>query len=86
MSFLKNRIYSSYDEINRDLEMLQTQKKLSYYKMKQGVEDLKENITIPNLVEGAINASADKMQSFGSSVLQRVIPIVAKKIMGFFKK
>lgn len=77
------KIYSSYDEINRDLEILNLERKLHYQKVKRSFEDLKDDLTLPNLAEGFLGISKDDKLSLGKIALKGALPLVVKTVLRF---
>lgn len=91
---MKKKIYSSYDEIDRDLEILDLERKLHYQKVKLSVEDLKKNLTLPNLAGGLLGISGGNT---GDPLIKRVFPLaktafrislpfLVKKAFGWFSR
>lgn len=83
---MEKKIYSSYDEINRDLEILNLERKLHYDKIKQSIDDLKENLTLPNLAMGLLDISKEDTKPLVTTVFKAVVPFLVKKVLNFFSK
>lgn len=81
---MKKKIYSSYDEINRDLEILDIERKLHYYKVKRSVEDLKEHLTLPNLAMGLLDIPKDNNKPLTKTIFRTVLPFLVKKAVSLF--
>jgi len=80
---LKNKIYSSYDEINRDLEILDLERKLHYLKVAKSIENLGENITIANLADGLLsqNSKHSDNNSLWNKAFKVATPLLLKKVL-----
>lgn len=47
---MNTKVYTSYDEINRDLEILKVEKDLAYAKFKRSLDDTKESLQPMNMI------------------------------------
>lgn len=83
---MQKKIYSSYDEINRDLEILNLERKLHYHKVRKSIEELKDDITLPNLAEGFLGISKNDKLSLGNVAVRTLVPIALRTVLNFFKK
>lgn len=72
--------YSSYSEIDRDLEILQLERQIHLEKMKMGVQDAKENLKLGNVLEGYLGFSKESTPSIISRVFKIALPFVLKYI------
>ena len=70
--------YSSYAEIDRDLEILKIERKLHLEKVKYGLENAKENLKFSNLIEGYLGFSIGNKPSIMFKVIRFVTPYVLK--------
>lgn len=51
------KIYKTFDEINRDLEILKLEKDLAYARFKKDLNDTKDSLTVENIIgEGPMRA------------------------------
>lgn len=82
----EKKIYSSYDEIDRDLEILKLERKLHYYKVKQGFEDLKSHLTLGNVAKNALGIAKVNVKPIASTVFRAALPFLAQKAFGLFRK
>lgn len=82
----EKKIYSSYDEIDRDLEILNLERKLHYYKVKRSFEDLGEHITLPNLAEGFLEITKGDSSPLINRVFKIATPFLIKKALNLFFK
>ncbi len=44
------KVYNSYEEINRDLEILKVEKDLAYHKFKKDLDETKESLKPKNMI------------------------------------
>lgn len=47
---MNTKVYHSYEEINRDLEILKVEKDLAYAKFKRSLDDTKESLQPMNMI------------------------------------
>ena len=74
------RVYTSYEEINRDLQILDIERTIHSFKARQGVTKLKNDLTLPNLIDGAISNSSGTRFSFFRLTLQSAAPLLIKAV------
>lgn len=79
---MASKKYSSYAEIDRDLEILRLERQIHLEKMKLSVEKTKDNIKLGNLVEGYFDFSKEKAPSFIFRILRLAIPSILEFIKG----
>lgn len=79
---METKKYSSYAQIERELEILKIEKEISYQKLVLGVKKTKENLSPQNIVSDLV-ASYSAAIPYGSIVsasipfiLNKTIPIV----------
>ncbi len=80
----EKKIYSSYDEIDRDLEILKLERKLHYHKVKRSIEDLKDDLTFVNLAQGFFGVSKEDSRPLMKTVFRASVPFLLKKVFSFF--
>ncbi len=83
---MEKKVYSSYDEIDRDLEILNLERKLHYYKVKKSVEDLKEHLTFTNVAQGLLGISKDDKIPWVRTVFRFTLPFLVKKVFNLFSR
>jgi hypothetical protein len=81
---MKKKVYSSYDEIDRDLEILNVERKLHYYKVKRSIDALKDNLTLPNLAMGLLDIPKDTTRPLVKTVFRTTLPFLVKKVFSLF--
>ncbi|MEG0848249.1 DUF6327 family protein [Flavobacterium plurextorum] len=73
---METKKYSSYAEIDRDLEILKLEKDINYQKLVLNVQKTKESITPQNIVNGFISSYTDYFSNSYTKILQSVLPYV----------
>ena len=66
--------YSSYAEIERDLEVLKLEKEISYQKLVLSIQITKDSITPQNIVNGFLEPYREVIPNPFRSILQTAIP------------
>ncbi len=66
--------YSSYAEIERDLEILKLEKEINYQKLVLSFQKTKESITPQNIVSGFFSSYKDYFTNNYSTILQKILP------------
>lgn len=76
------KVYTDYDEIDRDLEILALEKEIQFQKMMQSFDKTKDSLSPGNLIgdvpKMALSAIAGPVKTLG-------ITFLLKKIFGFGK-
>lgn len=75
--------YTSYSQIDRELEILKIEKEISYEKLVFGVKKTKENLTPQNIVSDLISTYSSAIP-YGALVSASV-PFVLNKAIPFIK-
>lgn len=78
----KRKIYSSYDEIDRDLQILDLERKISYQKMRLMTEHLKDDFNFLNLAKGLFGVKKTNAKPIKTLLTATIIPFLIKKIAG----
>jgi hypothetical protein len=68
--------YSSYAEIERDLEILKLQKEINYQKLVLSFQKTKESITPQNIVNGFFSSYKEYFSNSYVNILQSVLPFI----------
>lgn len=77
---MERKRYSSYAEIDKDLEILKLEKDINYQKLVLSFQKTKENITPQNIVNGFISSYTDYFKSSYPQILQSILT----SIIGWF--
>ena len=78
--------YSSYAEIDSELEILKLEKEIHYRKMMQSVQRTKESLTPSGIVGDLISSSTSALKGPYGPILTMVAPFVLNKVVPFVKK
>ncbi|HMI06710.1 MAG TPA: DUF6327 family protein [Flavobacterium sp.] len=77
---MEKKKYSSYAEIDRDLEILKIEKDIEYQKLLMGIQQTRDSFTPQNMIRGVLNSWKEEFSwkdllanSYGS-LLNRFIP------------
>lgn len=73
---MEQKKYSSYAEIDRDLEVLKLEKEINYQKLVLSFQKTKESITPQNIVGGLFHSYKDYFSKSFPKILQSILPIV----------
>ena len=68
--------YSSYAEIERDLEILKLEKEISYQKLVLSFQKTKEVITPQKIINGFFSSYKDYVSNNYPKILQSILPFV----------
>ncbi len=84
---MQKKRYSSYAEIDRDLEVLKLERDIEYQRLLLSIEHTRESFTPQNMVRGFLNTLPDfswrdVLQKSYGSILNMAIPFV----MGWLSK
>jgi len=78
-----NKKYSSFAEIDRNLEILRIERELSYQKLINGVQKIKNSFTPQNIVSDIIGKYSSALP-YGA-VVSTAVPFIIDKIFPFVK-
>ncbi|WP_343618152.1 DUF6327 family protein [Flavobacterium sp.] len=73
---MEKKKYSSYAEIERDLEILKLEKDINYQKLVLSFQKTKDSITPQNLVNGFVSSYTDYVKKSYPEILQSIIPFI----------
>lgn len=75
---MSHKKYSSYDEIEHDLDILKLEREIQRQKISLHFEKAKQSLTLPNVVEGYLGFS-EKSSTHGiGRIVTWLIPFVLK--------
>lgn len=77
---MENKRYSSYAEIERDLEILKVEKELSYQKLLKNFGDTKESLDPKKIFGGIPEVAIDLVSGFAGPLKGMAINFILKKI------
>ena len=75
---MESKKYSSFEEIEIQLEILKLEKEISLQKMIWSGQKIKESLTLPTLIIGFLASYKSMLSTSYSSILQSVIPLILK--------
>ena len=73
--------YTSYAEIEHDLEILKLEKEISYQKLVLSVQKTKESFTPQNIVNGFLGSYKEIISDSYRTILEIVIPYIIKWVL-----
>lgn len=73
---METKKYSSYAEIERDLEILKLEKEISYQRLVLSIQKTKEEITPENIVTGFMEPFKIEIPSSIKTILRTVLPYI----------
>ncbi|HSD06622.1 DUF6327 family protein [Flavobacterium sp.] len=71
---MEKKKYSSYAEIDRDLEILKLEKQIGYQQLLLSVKKTRDSVTPQNIINGFLEPYKDSISNPLRSILQSVIP------------
>ena len=78
--------YSSYAQIERDLEILKLEKEIQYQKMVLKFQQTKDNITPQRMVNGFIDSYVDKVKMPFDKIFQTAYPFILNSALPLIVK
>ncbi|CAM3597570.1 DUF6327 family protein [Flavobacterium chungbukense] len=73
---MEKKKYSSYAEIDRDLEILKLEKEINHQKLILSFQKTKESITPQNIVNGFVSSYTGYVKESFPQILQSIAPFV----------
>ena len=73
---MNKKKYTSYQEIDAELQILKVQKELHYYKLKQSIESTQRQLTPEKLLSNATESVKSYLQDSLGTIIQNLIPWV----------
>jgi hypothetical protein len=73
---METKKYSSYAEIDRDLEILKLEKEIAYQKLVFSIQKTKESITPENIINGFLDPYKEMIPNAFRSIVQTVLPYI----------
>ena len=80
---METKRYSSYAQIEKELEILKVEKEISYQKMVFGVQKTKESFTPQSIVTNLIGSYSNAIP-YGA-IVSTAVPFVLNKAIPFIK-
>jgi hypothetical protein len=79
---MENKKYSSYAQIDRDLEILKLEKQISYQKVVLSIQKTRDSITPENIVNGFLAPYKESIPNPFRSILQTIVPYIISYFLG----
>ncbi|MFB9078079.1 DUF6327 family protein [Flavobacterium procerum] len=73
---MEKKKYTSYAEIDRDLEILKLEKEINYQKLILSFQRTKESITPQKIVNGFVSSYTSYIKNSFPQILQSIIPFI----------
>jgi hypothetical protein len=73
---METKKYSSYADIERDLEILKLEKDINYQKLVLSFQKTKESITPQNIVNGFLSSYKDYFSNSYLQIIQKALPFL----------
>lgn len=73
---MENKKYSSYEQIESELKILDLEKQLSFQKLIWNVQKVKENLTPPAIFEEVLDSYKSIFSNSYKSILMTIIPMI----------
>ncbi|WP_417352916.1 DUF6327 family protein [Flavobacterium alkalisoli] len=77
---MKSKIYTSYEEINKDLRILKVEKDLAYHKLLKEVEETKESLQLKNIIGDTPKKILNILGLFAGPLKSLAMTFLFKKI------
>ena len=77
---MNTKVYRSYDEINRDLEILKVEKDLAYQKFLKEVDETKESLKPMNMIGETPKKILGVLGHLGGPIKSMALTYLFKKI------
>jgi len=75
---MQTKKYSSYAQIDRELEILKVEKEISYQKLVLSIQNTKESFTFLNITTNVFDTVKSTFFSSYGAILRLLIPIIIK--------
>lgn len=77
----RNKVYSTYDEINRDLEIFKVEKDLAYQKFLKSLDETKESLEIRNIIGDTPTKALNALSVLSGPLKSAALTFLFKKIL-----
>lgn len=74
------RIYRTYDEINKELEIMKVEKDLAYQKFLKELDETKESLEMKNLIGDTPKKALNVLGALGGPLKTAALTFLFKKI------
>lgn len=73
---MEKKKYSSYAELDRDLEILKLEKEINYQKLVLSFQKTKESITPQKIVNGFVSSYTEYFSNSYVKIIQSILPYI----------
>lgn len=80
---MNSRRYTSFEEIDRELEILKIEKDIHYQRLIYNVQRTKENLEPMNVVKGVVSSTISNLPGSLGTIFNLALPFIIKR---FFNK
>jgi hypothetical protein len=80
---MEQKKYSSFEEIDRELEILKMEKDIHYHRLIYNVQKTKEGLEPMNLIKGLVSSTVSNFPSSLGTIFNIALPFMIKR---FFNK
>lgn len=77
----RNRVYSTYDEINRDLEIYKIEKDLAYQRFLITLDETKESLELKNIIGDTPKKAMNILGVLSGPLKSAALTFLFKKIL-----
>ena len=78
---METKKYSSYADIDSDLEILKLEKEISYQKLVLSIQKTKDAVTPENIINGFLEPYREAIPNSLRSIIQAIFPYVISYFM-----
>jgi hypothetical protein len=78
---METKKYSSYAEIDRDLEILKLEKEISYQKLVLSIQKTKDTITPENIISGFLKPYREAIPNPYRNIIKTILPYLISLLL-----
>jgi hypothetical protein len=75
---METKKYSSYAQIERELEILKVEKEINYQKLVYGVQRTKESFMPKNIVKGFLGSYSNVLSGSYGTIINLLVPYIVQ--------
>jgi len=77
----RNKVYFTYDQINKELEILKVEKDLAYHKFLKSLDETKESLEIKNIIGDTPTRAMNALSVLSGPLKSAALTFLFKKIL-----
>ena len=77
----QNKVYSTYDQINKDLEIYKVEKDLAYQRFLKSLDETKESLEIKNIIGDTPKKAMNALGVLSGPLKSAALTFLFKKIL-----